>query len=54
MVEELITIEQLERVKRLIQGENYTLAVITLETMIEAREKRVAEFEEDQFDNVPI
>lgn len=54
MVEELITIEQLERVKRLVEGGMNDIAIATLEAMIEGREQRVREFEEDQFDNIPI
>ena len=45
MNEELITIDQLARVRRLVQNEMYNLAVQTLTVMIEAREDRVESFE---------
>lgn len=45
MVDELITIEQLERVKRLVEAGVNDLAAQTLAVMIEARKARVDEFE---------
>jgi hypothetical protein len=54
MVDELITIEQLERVKRLVDGGQNDLASQTLLVMIEGRQARVAEFEEEMFDNLPV
>lgn len=57
MVEELITIEQLERVKRLVDGGNADLASATLDVMIEGRKERVEHYEqelEQMFDNVPV
>ena len=54
MVDELITIEQLERVKRLVEAGNNVLAALTLETMIEQRQAQVEQFELDMFDNVPV
>jgi len=47
MVEELITIEQLERVKRLVQNDCAVLAVQTLEVMIEGRKDRFERFEQE-------
>ena len=54
MVEELKTIEQLERVLRLVQAGNNVLASQTLQNMIERRQAQVEQFEEDQFDNMPV
>ena len=47
MVDEIITIEQLKRIKRLVQNEMYNLSVQTLTAMIEAREGRVESFERE-------
>ena len=47
MNEELITIEQLARVKRLVQNGMYNLAVQTLTVMIESREDRIESFERE-------
>ena len=47
MVDEIITIEQLERVKRLVQNDCAVLEVQTLETMIDARRDRIEEFERE-------
>jgi hypothetical protein len=47
MVDELITIEQLERVKRLVQNDCAVLAVQTLETMIDGRKDRFEHFEHE-------
>jgi hypothetical protein len=54
MVEELITIEQLERVLRLVQAGNNVLASQTLQHMIEQRTTQVEQFEADLFDNMPV
>ena len=54
MVEEFITIEQLERVKRLVEAGNADLAVATLEAMIEGRKDRIEQFESEMWDNVPV
>lgn len=54
MVDELITIEQLERVRRLVQAGQLDLAEQTLTVMIEGRQQRVAEFEEEMFENLPV
>ena len=54
MVEELITIEQLERVKRLVDAGQNDLASQTLQVMIEGRQARVEQFEEEMFDNLPV
>jgi hypothetical protein len=45
MVEELNTIEQLERVLRLVQAGNNVLASQTLQNMIERRQDQVEQFE---------
>ena len=45
MVDELITIEQLERVKRLVDAGQNDLASQTLQVMIEGRQERVEQFE---------
>ena len=54
MTEELITIEQLERVKRLVEAGQNDLAAQTLAVMIEGREQRIREFEEEMFENLPV
>ena len=54
MVDEIITIEQLERVKRLIESGNADLAVATVEAMIQGRRNRIETFEKDMFDNMPV
>ena len=54
MVDELITIEQLERVKRLVDAGQNDLASQTLMVMIEGRQARVDQFESDLFDNMPV
>jgi hypothetical protein len=54
MVEELVTIEQLERVLRLVQEGNNVLASQTLQHMIEIRESQVEQFERDMWENVPV
>jgi hypothetical protein len=48
MIDELITIEQLTRVKRLVELGVTDLAVETLAAMIQGREERVAQFELEQ------
>ena len=45
MVEELITIEQLERVKRLVDAGANDLAAQTLQVMIESRQERFEQLE---------
>jgi hypothetical protein len=47
MVDELITIEQLERVKRLVQNDCAVLAVQTLTAMIDGRKDRFEQFEHE-------
>ena len=47
MIEEITTLEQLKRVKRLMQNEMYNLAAQTLEHMIEGREERLEMFEHE-------
>lgn len=54
MTEEFIAIEQLERVKRLIETGNADLAVATVEAMIEGRRQRIEAFEEAMFENMPV
>jgi hypothetical protein len=54
MLEELITIEQLERVQRLVQAGQTDLASRHLQVMIEGRQERVDQFEADLFDNLPV
>jgi hypothetical protein len=54
MVEELITIEQLERVRRLIKAGQEDLAVQTLDAMIDGRLLRIESFEKDMWENVPV
>jgi hypothetical protein len=54
MLEELITIEQLERVKRLVDAGQTDLASQTLLVMIEGRQERVDQFEADLFENMPV
>jgi hypothetical protein len=54
MVDELKTIEQLERVLRLVQEGNNVLASQTLQHMIETREDQVEQFELDMWENVPV
>ena len=48
MIDELITIEQLTRVKRLVELGATDLAVETLAAMIQGREERVTQFELEQ------
>jgi hypothetical protein len=48
MIDEVITIEQLTRVKRLVELGATDLAVETLAAMIQGREERVAQFELEQ------
>lgn len=45
MIDELITIEQLERLRRLIKADQRDMAVAMLEAMIDARKERVEQFE---------
>jgi acetolactate synthase small subunit len=57
MVEEQITLEQLQRVKRLVDSGNVDIASATLDVMIEGRKERINQFEqdlEDMFSNVPV
>lgn len=54
MTEEFIAIEQLERVKRLIETGNADLAVATVEAMIEGRKQRIEQFELEMWENVPV
>jgi hypothetical protein len=54
MTEEFVAIEQLERVKRLIESSNTDLAVATIEAMIEGRRQRIEQFERDMWENVPV
>ena len=54
MVDELKTIEQLERVLRLVQEGNNVLASQTLQHMIETREGQVERFEREMWENVPV
>jgi len=54
MVEEIVTIEQLERVKRLVDSGNADLASATLEAMIEGRKQRFEQFEKDMWENIPV
>ena len=54
MTEEFIAIEQLERVKRLIESGNADLAVATVEAMIQGRRDRIEQFELEMFENVPV
>lgn len=54
MTEEFIAIEQLERVKRLVESGNADLAVATLEAMIQGRQQRIQEFEDAMFENMPV
>jgi hypothetical protein len=53
MIEELIAIEQLERIQRLIQNGNTDLALAHIQASLEERKRRVTRFEEEM-DNVPI
>lgn len=54
MVDELITIEQLERVKRLVALGNTDMATATLDAMIDNRKQVVEQFEQEMFDNVTV
>lgn len=45
MIDEIITVEQLTRVKRLVEAGVTDLAVETLAAMIQAREQRIEQFE---------
>lgn len=54
MVDELITIEQLELVKRLVIQGNTDTATATLDAMIDNRKQVVEQFEQEMFDNVPV
>lgn len=45
MVEEFTTIEQLERIKRLVDNNMGDLASVTIDAMIEQRKQRIQEFE---------
>ena len=54
MVDELIAIEQLERIQRLIQNGNTDLALAHIQSSLEERKRRVEQFELDMFDNVPV
>ena len=47
MIADLITIDQLTRVKRLVEADQKDLAIQTLKVMIEARQERVTERELD-------
>lgn len=53
MVDELIAIEKLERIRRLIKQGYDQLALNMIEAEIKERKARVAQFEEE-FDNIPI
>jgi hypothetical protein len=54
MLEELITIEQLERVRVLVDAGETDLASQMLTVMIEGRQERVDQFEQDLFNNIPV
>lgn len=54
MVDELISIEQLERIRRLVVNGNIELAVAHIDVIVDERKKRVAEFEEEMFGNLPV
>ena len=54
MVDELITIKELKRVKRLLDAGNVNEAWQLVDLMIEHREQKVEQFESEMFDNVPI
>jgi hypothetical protein len=53
MIDELITIEQLERIRRLIDNGNTDMALAHIDAILDERKRRVAQFEEEM-DNVPI
>ena len=54
MIDELDTIKELKRVKRLLDAGNVNEAWQLVDLMIERREQKVAQFESEMFDNVPI
>jgi len=54
MIDELITMSQLEQIKRLLDGGRVDLASAVVESMIEQRQKQVDQFEADLFDNLPV
>ena len=54
MVDELSSIEQLERIKDMVQKGYNDLAVRTIEIIVSERKARVEQFEKDLFDNMPV
>lgn len=54
MVDELITIEQLERIRRMVEQGYDKLALAHIDAILDERKARVARFEEELFDNIPV
>lgn len=54
MIDDLVSIEQLERIRRLIESGRNDMALAHIEAAINEREDRVRRFEEELFDNVPV
>jgi hypothetical protein len=54
MVDELISIEQLERIRRMVEQGYHQLALAHIDAILDERKNRVRQFEEDMFDNVPV
>lgn len=54
MIDELISIEQLERIRRMVEQGYDKLALAHIDAILDERRKRVAEFEAELFDNLPV
>lgn len=54
MVDELISIEQLERIRRMVEQGYDRLALAHIDAILDERRARVAQFEQELFDNVPV
>lgn len=54
MIDELITMSQLEQIRRLLENGRVDLAGAVVESMIQQRQKQVDQFEQDMWENVPV
>ena len=54
MIDELDTIKELKRVKRLLDAGNVNEAWALVDLMIEKREQKVEQFEQEMWENVPV
>ena len=54
MIDELITIEQLERIRRMVEQGFDKLALAHIDAILDERRARVEQLEQDLFDNMPV